>query len=143
MLLVMDTDVLAAAVMSATGASRFILREVGQGRLPAAASVPLMLEYEAVLKRPETLARSGGTTADMDVILDALAAVLQQVPIWYLWRPQLRDPNDDMVLEAAANAQASHIVTFNVRDYGLAPKRFGITVCRPAELVRQLKYGQE
>lgn len=143
MLIVMDTDVLVSAVVSATGASRFLLREIGQGRLPAAASVPLMLEYEAVLKRPATLARSGGTVADMDVILDQLAAVFQQVPIWYLWRPQLRDPNDDMVLEAAANAQASHIVTFNVRDYGTVPGRFGITVCRPADLVRRLRHGQE
>lgn len=141
MLIVMDTDVLVAAVISSAGASRFILREVGLGRLPAAASVPLMLEYEAVIKRPETLARSGGTVSDMDIILDQLAAALQQVPIWYLWRPQLRDPNDDMVLEAAANAQASHIVTFNVRDYGTAPNRFGIRVCRPADLVRKRRYG--
>ncbi len=139
----MDTDVVVAAVISTAGASRFLLREIGQGRLPAAASVPLMLEYEAVLKRPATLSRSGGTVADMDVILDQLAAVVQRVTIWYLWRPQLRDPNDDMVLETAANAGASHIVTFNVRDYGIVPNRFGILVCRPAQLVRSLRDGKE
>lgn len=65
--------------------------------------------------------RAGGTTEDMDVILDQLASVLRRAPIWYLWRPQLRDANDDMVLEAAANAAATHLVTFNIRDFGTAP----------------------
>ena len=141
MLIVMDTDVLVAAVTSATGASRFLLREIGTKHIQATASVPLMLEYEAVLNRPETLARSGGTPADMDVILDQLAATLKHVTIWYLWRPQLRDGNDDMVLEAAANAAATHIVSFNLRNYGTAPARFGIIVCRPAELVRTIRNG--
>ena len=141
MLIVMDTDVLAAAVTSSIGASRYLLREVGLDRLQAACSVPLMLEYEAVLKRPETLARAGATAVDMDLILDQFAAVVQRVPIWYLWRPQLRDSNDDMVLEVAANAGASHIVTFNLRDYGEVPSRFGVTVCRPADLVRSLRNG--
>jgi hypothetical protein len=65
------------------------------------------------------------------------------VPIWYLWRPQLRDVNDDMVLEAAANAAATHLATFNIRDFGTAPSRFGIALCRPAELARILRDGQE
>jgi putative PIN family toxin of toxin-antitoxin system len=143
MIVVLDTDVIVAAVVSPRGASRFLLREVGLGRLTAAASVPLFLEYEAVLKRPETLRRTGGTVADMDIILDQLAAMLQQVPIWYLWRPQLRDANDDMVLEVAANAAATHLVTFNIRDFGAAPSRFGITLCRPAQLARILRDEQE
>ncbi|EIC23223.1 putative toxin-antitoxin system toxin component, PIN family [Thiorhodovibrio frisius] len=139
MIVVLDTDVVVSAVVSPTGASRFLLHEIGVGRLPAAASVPLLLEYEAVLKRPETLDRAGGTPGDMDVILDQLAAVMQRVPIWYLWRPLLRDANDDMVLEAAANAAATHLVTFNVRDFGIAPSRFGIELCRPAEIARILR----
>jgi predicted nucleic acid-binding protein len=59
MIVVLDTDVVVAAVVSPTGASKFLLREIGLGRLTAAASVPLFLEYEAVLKRPETLHRAG------------------------------------------------------------------------------------
>ena len=77
MIVVLDTDVIVSAVVSPTGASRFLLHEIGLGRLPAAASVPLLLEYEAVLKRSETLSRAGGTTEDMDVILDQLASVLK------------------------------------------------------------------
>jgi putative PIN family toxin of toxin-antitoxin system len=141
MKIVMDTDVVVAAVCSPDGASRWILRSVGLGEIAAAASVPLFLEYEAVLKRPETLQRAGGTLADMDVILDQLAAVLMQTPIWYLWRAQLRDQNDDMVLEAAANAAATHIVTFNLRDFGSIPSRFGIQVSRPGDFVRQARHG--
>ena len=143
MIVVLDTDVVVAAVGSPSGASRFLLREIGLGRVKAAASVPLLLEYEAVLKRPDILRRARGTVGDIDVILDHLAATLQPVPIWYLWRPQLRDANDDMVLEAAANAAATQLVTFNVRDFGKAPARFGIEVCRPADLVRRLRDGQE
>jgi predicted nucleic acid-binding protein len=143
MIVALDTDVVVAAVLSPAGASRYLLREMGLGRLPAAASVPLMLEYEAVLKRPETLARAGGTVADMDVILDQLAATLLRVPIWYLWRPRLRDRGDDMVLEAAANAAATHLVTFNIREFGDIAATFGIELCRPSELVRRLRDGQE
>jgi predicted nucleic acid-binding protein len=141
MIVVLDTDVIIAAVVSASGASRFLLREVGAGRLAAAASVPLMLEYEAVLKRPATLERAGGTAEDMDVILDQLAATMRRVAIWYLWRPRLTDRNDDMVLEAAANAAATHLVTFNIRDFGDVPRGFGIELCRPCDLARILRDG--
>jgi predicted nucleic acid-binding protein len=55
MVVVLDTDVIVAAVVSSTGASQFLLQEIGLGRLAAAAAVPLLLEYEAVLKRPDTL----------------------------------------------------------------------------------------
>jgi len=139
MLLVLDTDVVAAGVMSATGASRYLLESIGIGALRAAASVPLLLEYEAVLKRDETLRRAEASAADIDVVLDQLASVLMRVDIWYLWRPQLRDRDNDMVLETAANAGATHLVTFNLRDFGSVPMRFGIETCRPAEIARELR----
>jgi predicted nucleic acid-binding protein len=140
--LLFDTDVVAAGVMSATGASRYLFESIGLGALPAAASVPLFLEYEAVLKREETLRRAGASPDDIDAILDQLAALLVRVDIWYLWRPQLRDADDDMVLEAAPNAGATHIVTFNLQDFGTAPMRFGIETCRPADIARKLRSGR-
>jgi predicted nucleic acid-binding protein len=73
MLAMLDTAVVLAAVLGPAGASRYLLRQVGLGHLSAAASVPLMLEYEAALKRSQTLKRAGGSVADMDVILDQLA----------------------------------------------------------------------
>ncbi|MGD8276128.1 MAG: PIN domain-containing protein [Thiohalocapsa sp.] len=120
MLLVLDTDVIVAGVMSASGTSRMLLETVGVGALQAAASVPLFLEYESVLKREETLRRAGATVDHIDAILDQLASMLVRVEIWYLWRPQLRGRDDDMVLEAAANAGATHIVSFNLQDLGLS-----------------------
>lgn len=68
---------------------------------------------------------------------------MRRVPIWYLWRPRLRDRNDDMVLEAAANTAATHLVTFNIRDFGDARRSFGIELCRPSDLMRLLRDGQE
>jgi len=125
--------------MRATGASRYLLESVGLGAVRAAASVPLLLEYESVLKRQDTLQRAAASLDDIDVILKQLVSVLVRVDIWYLWRPQLRDLNDDRVLEAAANAGATRIVTLNLADFGAVPMRFGIDTCRPAEIARQLR----
>lgn len=62
--------------------------------------------------------------------------------VWYLWRPQLRDRDDDMVLEAAANAGATHLVSFSPRDFGAVPMRFGIQICRPAGIAARLRFGR-
>lgn len=107
------------------------------------ANVALMLEYEAVCSRAEHLAAAGLSTQELGVFLDALAALAEPVETHYLWRPQLRDPSDEMVLEAAVNgsAQASSaqaIVTFNLRDFGLAPSAFGIDVLLPRDALRRL-----
>lgn len=138
MLVVLDTDVMLAAVLSDRGASRQLLLRAVDGLLAAAVSVPLILEYEAVLKRPEHRNACGLSAADMDVILDQVAASMRHVRLFYLWRPLLRDAADDMVLETAVNGGAETIVSFNLRDFGTAPRRFGIEVLRPGELLRRL-----
>ena len=102
------------------------------------ASVPLLFEYEAVMSRPEHLQTSGASVGDIGTILDVLAAVLQPVEVHFSWRPLLRDPADDLVLEAAINGRADMIVTFNMRDYGTIPGRFGIEVLRPIEVLGRL-----
>ena len=102
---VLDTDVLVAAVRSESGASRQILRAGLLGGFRWLVSVPLFIEYEAVLSRPEQLAASGLSTADVKTLLDAVAVVIEPVRLAFLWRPQLRDPNDDMVIEAAVNGR--------------------------------------
>ncbi|MBK1630914.1 hypothetical protein CKO31_09200 [Thiohalocapsa halophila] len=104
-------------------------------------AIRLTVEFESVLKRAKTLQRAGATVDDVDAILDQMALMLVRVEIWYLWRPQLRDRDDDMVLEAAANAGATHIVTFNIQDFGAVPMHFGIQSCRPADIVRRLRTG--
>ncbi len=101
-------------------------------------SSPLFWEYQAVLGRREHLVAAEWSMADLDVLLDAVAAVLSPVRLAFLWRPATRDPDDDMVLETAVNGQASMIVTFNVHDFKVAAARFALTVMRPGDAMRFL-----
>ena len=97
-----------------------------------------MIEYESVLKRPKTLRSAGISADDADVILDQLAASMAHVEVYYLWRPVLRNAEDDMVLETAVNGRVEVIVTFNIGDFGTMPGRLGIEVLRPGALLRRL-----
>jgi putative PIN family toxin of toxin-antitoxin system len=134
---VLDTNVLVAGIRSPQGASARILRQVVQSQLPVVCSVPLFLEYEAVLLRPQQLLAAGLSAADIVNFLDVLAGVVQRIQIQFLWRPQLRDPNDDMVLEVAVNAQglgqAVSILTFNQRDFLPQALQFSVEVCTPRQ----------
>ncbi len=138
MRIVMDTDVLVAAFRSPTGASREIVRLLYEGGIEGAASVPLMLEYEEVLLRREQREAMGLDVSEVAIILDQLATVLRPVTTYFLWRSFLRDPDDELVLEAAINGRADVLVTFNIRDYFPAAQYFRLEVVRPAELLRRL-----
>jgi putative PIN family toxin of toxin-antitoxin system len=134
---VIDTNVLVSARRSRTGASNALLRAVDAGALVMIASVPLFFEYEAVLTRPEHLAALGLTERTVAAFLDYLAGIVEPVRLSYLWRPQLDDAADEMVLETAINGSADTIVTFNIRHFGAA-HRFGISLLRPEEAMRRL-----
>lgn len=136
---VFDTTVLGAALRSDRGASRILLRDALERRFTLLASVPLMLEYEAVATRQEHLQASRLPEADMQVVLDALATVVEPVRLAYLWRPVLADADDDMVLETAVNGRAELLVTLNARDFGQAATKFGVRIASPAEAVAQLR----
>ena len=141
MRLVLDTAAMVAAIRSDRGASRWLLRAALERRhgLTLLVSVPLLIEYEAVMTRAEHLKSAGLSAADVAVLLDALAAVAEPVRLAYLWRPTLPDPDDDMVLEAAVNGRADTLVTFNLRDFGSHAEQFGIAVLPPGEAVRRLE----
>ncbi len=98
---VLDTNVLVAALSSRRGASFALLSQAVNKRFALLASPALWLEYEAVLKRPEIMKMHQLTRQDIDDVLNALCEVVEPVQAHFLWRPQLRDPNDEMVLEAA------------------------------------------
>ncbi|MGE3403354.1 MAG: putative toxin-antitoxin system toxin component, PIN family [Vicinamibacterales bacterium] len=135
----LDTDVLVAAIRSDRGASRVLLTLALERRYPALVSVPLMIEYEAVLTRPEHLDASGLSSDEMQALLDAVALVAEPVRLSYLWRPSLPDVDDDMVLETAVNGRADMLVTFNRRDFEPLAATFGIVVMTPIEALRRLK----
>ena len=138
MVIVMDTNVLVAATLSPLGASFQILTLVPQQRFELLLSVPLMLEYEEVLKREEMRAKSRLTLAEIDALLDLLAAVGTPCTPFFQWRPQLPDPDDEMLLELAANGHADVIVTMNVRHLLPAAWTFGLEVLRPGEFLRRI-----
>ena len=128
-----------AAIRSDAGASRRLLLAALERRLTLLVSVPLMIEYQAVMTRPEHLKASGLSAADIEVLLDAVAAVAEPVRLAFLWRPIVRDPDDDMVLEAAVNGKADALVTFNLRDFAGVANKFSIAVLSPGEAVVRLE----
>ncbi|MDB5440626.1 MAG: hypothetical protein JWM33_3053 [Caulobacteraceae bacterium] len=136
---VLDTGILVAALRSATGASNALLREVAEGRLIPLVTPALFLEYEAVLKRAEQRLAHGLDLDQIDRFLAAFASASQAVEVSFQWRPQLDDPNDEMVLEAAVNGRAAALVTHNVRDFIRGAARFGLRILRPGELLMELR----
>jgi putative PIN family toxin of toxin-antitoxin system len=139
MRLVLDTATMVAAIRSDSGASRQLLVAGLERRLTVLASVPLMIEYEAVMTRPEHLKASELSAADVSALLDAFAEVAEPVELAFYWRPAVRDPDDDMVVETAVNGRADALVTFNVRDFRIVTEQFGIAVIAPGEAVRRLE----
>ena len=103
-------------------------------------SPALFLEYEDLLKRPGQLMASGLLSTDVDAVLNELAGLMVPVTTHYQWRPQLRDPADEMVLEAAVNGQTNAIVTYNLRDFAPA-LRFGIPVLNPQQTFKNFGFS--
>jgi putative PIN family toxin of toxin-antitoxin system len=136
---VLDTDVMVAALRSDRGASRQLLLAALNQRFELLLSVPLILEYEAVLTRPQHLAACGLSRAEVGRVLDDLAAVARPVRPAFRWRPRLSDPEDDMVLETAINGTANAIVTFNQRDFAPGTKGFSCAVILPATALQQIR----
>ena len=134
---VIDTNVLVSALRSQIGASYRLLRLLGTGRFEISLSVPLAVEYEEACKR--LVGRRGGLTVeDIDDILDYIYSVAHRKQIHYLWRPFLRDSDDDMVLELAVAAACEIIVTYNKSDFK-GVEQFGIRTMTPQEFLRHIR----
>ena len=97
------------------------------------------MEYEAVCSRPEHATAAQQLPRDVQIFLDALASFVEPVQVHYLWRPQLRDPADELVLEAAVNAQADALLSFNLRHFEAAAARFGLRTARPGDFLKTWK----
>ena len=135
--LVLDTDVIVAAMRSPTGASAELLRRADNGLVTLLLNVALALEYEAVCLRPDHLSAAGLASAEAMIFVDQVIAMAAPVVSRFRWRPRLRDPGDELVLETAVNGQAAAIVTFNRRDF-VGAAQFGIAVRLPSEALRSL-----
>ncbi len=123
---------------SPTGASAEIIRRVRAGYLVAVIGVGLALEYEAVCRRPEHQVASGLSSQDVERFVNAVLGIMEPVKNHFLWRPQLNDPGDELVLETAINGRAQLLVTFNEKDFAVAD-RFGIEVLLPRETLKRVR----
>jgi putative PIN family toxin of toxin-antitoxin system len=133
--IVLDTNVLVAGLRSNLGASHRVLSLIGTGRFTHVLSVALLFEHEASLTRPEVGIRL--SREEIDDVLDYVCAVGERQQIYYLWRPALPDPSDDLVLEVAVHGGCDRIVTFNTRDFA-GSERSGVRAETPAEFLRSL-----
>ena len=130
--IVLDTSVLVAAHRSRNGASGLLLRACVAGEFQMVATATLFFEYEAVLSRSE----HGVSLAVLSRLLEDLANIIEPARIDYQWKPQLADPNDELVLEAATNGHAEAIVTHNVRDFATVPRQFTIAIMTPGDIMK-------
>jgi len=130
--IVVDTNVLVSGLRSRRGASYRLLESVGRGYFDVNISVPLVMEYEDVLSRQHLVLPV--SQAAVDALIDYFCLVGRRHEIFFLWRPFLRDPKDDMVLELAVKAQCEYIVTHNVKDFRGAGQ-FNLQVLTPGEFL--------
>jgi predicted nucleic acid-binding protein len=135
---VLDTNVVVAAMRSPRGALAELLRAARAARVTWMTTAPLCFEDESVCQRPEHARAAGLTSSEVGIFVDAVVDLVEPVEIWFMWRPQLRDPGDELVLEAAVNGRVAAIITFNRRDFQPAAGRFGIEVLLPSETVRRV-----
>lgn len=132
---VIDTNVLVSALKSKRGASYKILSLMPTGKFEFHLSVPLVCEYESVLKRSDL--NLTWTIDEIDELMDIICLFGVKHEIWYLWRPLLQDAGDEFVAELAVTAQAEAIVTQNVRDFK-GMNKFGIEVLTPKEFLQRI-----
>jgi len=132
----MDTNILFAALYSAKGASRLILERLLDGNIRTVVSTPLIFEYEDVLKRNQEILSL--SDQEVDAILDNICALSEFQRVYFLWRPYLPDPKDDLVLELAVAAGVDKIITHNVKDFK-GSLRFGIQAIKPKCFLEQLQ----
>lgn len=134
--IILDTNVLYAGLYSSEGASYQILRAIERGQIQIILSTTLLFEYEDILNRKKS--ELGLSEKQIEAILDNLCRLSVHQKIYYLWRPFLKDPNDDHILEVAVASQTEIIVTHNIKDFN-GIDNFGIRAITPKQLLKEIK----
>lgn len=134
---VLDTSVLVAAVRSRNGASFALVASLPNPHMQICLSVAVYTEWQAVLSRPEHLPPGADANAALG-FLRYLVSLAHLQDIHFLWRPFLRDPDDDMVLECAVASGCTYIVTHNIKDFRRT-EQLGVTAVTPGKLLQILK----
>ena len=136
-IIIMDTNVLFAGLYSSTGSSFQILRLLDAGKIKSVISTTLLFEYEDVLKREETVLNL--SHKQVETVLDNICALSNFQEIYFLWRPYLKDPKDDNVLEVAVASKTKIIVTHNLKDFK-GVEKFGIKAITPGNYLEVIKW---
>lgn len=136
LVIVLDTNVLVAAMRSRKGASYQLVTSLGADpRWQVHISTALVLEYTEQVYLNRTAA--GWNVQECEDFLDYVCAASSECKIFFRWRPHLSDPDDELLVELALAAGASHIVTFNIHDLSAA-ESLGIKVVKPSEFLLSL-----
>jgi len=133
---VIDTNVVVAALRSKRGASNKLMSLVGTSKFEIHDSVALILEYEEVIQRQRT--ELGLSQDEVSLFIDSLCAMAHHHQIYFLWRPFLPDVNDELVLELAVSANCEYILTHNVGDFKGCEK-FGVRAITPKEFLQVIR----
>lgn len=133
--IVIDTNVFISALRSKKGVSYRLVMAIGSGLFDMNISVPLILEYEGAAKR--LIGETKLTSGDIDDIIDYICSVAKHWKIFYLWRPFLKDPKDDMLLELAVTSTSNFIITYNKKDFQ-GSENFGIKAVTPKEFLKKI-----
>lgn len=135
-MVVIDTNVIYSALRSSLGSSYFLLDAMAEGKIDYAVSAALIFEYEDVLKRPQN--RLVFSDAEIDQILDSIVSIGSRHASYFLWRPFLKDPKDDMILELAVVSESDRIITHNTKDFKGSTK-LGVKAVTPLEYLKKEK----
>lgn len=131
--IVIDTNIIVSALKSRNGFSFDLLSIIDDKRFQVFISVPLVLEYEDAIKRNKSKIKL--TKSEIDTILDYICLSSEKRKIFYLWRPFLKDPKDDMVLELAVESESDYVISFNKRDF-TGIEKFNLQVITPKEFLK-------
>ena len=134
MRVVIDTNVIISALKSSRGASHKLLLALAEDCYVPCISVPLFIEYESISKKSGLIIHLNAE--DIDVILDFILSKSSIRKVFYLWRPILKDPKDDLVLEVAVESQSKYIITFNKKDF-TGCELFAIQALTPQEFMQK------
>lgn len=135
-MVVIDTNVISSALGSKLGSSHVLLDAMAEGQVHYAVSAALVFEYEDVLKR--STSELVFTEFEIDQILDSIVALGAKHSSHFLWRPFLKDPKDDMILELAVVSESDRIVTHNTKDFKNSTK-LGVKAVTPLEYLKKEK----
>ena len=134
--IVIDTNILVSALRSRNGASFKLLSLIDSLKFVFFLSTPLVFEYEEAMKND--LSASRLSKSDVDEVLNYMCKMGSHQEISYLWRPQLRDPEDDFILELAVQSQCDTIVTHNLKDFA-GVEKFGIKAVLPGNFLHKIR----